>query len=318
MAQRARLAVVLTLAVGLWTSGAQAQQVPQAELDARVLHGIELRDAGQADAAIEHLRRVWETTHYPRALAQLAVTEQTLGRWTEADRHFREVLALASHTWVQQNRSRVEQSLAVVSEHIGELEITGVPPGTEVWVDEQRVATMPVAASLRLTIGTHSLELRAEGFERFRRRVDITPHALTRETVVLVRAGTTDLPAPAPQVVVVERGSGSGMRVAGWVSVGLAAVGVGVGVTGLLMVDNVYQKFDNECSAGGYNGSACRGHAGDINRWSLMAGAGFGAAGALTFAGIALLVLAPPHEQAHRAWVGCAPGLSSVQCTWRF
>lgn len=316
--------IVSALFVGAMLLCAAPAFAQQAELDAQVQHGIALRESNQADAALEHFRRVWESTRYPRALAQIAVTEQTLGRWVEADRSFRAVLALSAHPWVQQNRARVEQSLATVGEHLGEFEVSGVPPGTELWVDDQRVATTPLAAALRLTIGTHTLELRAEGFVTARRALLINARSMTRETVVMVREAASPAahegPTPPATVLVTDSDPGRTQRIFGWVSLGLAAVGVGLGVTGAIYRADASHAFGSVCQPEGmpYLPLPCAAQAGELERFGTLMGAGFGAAGAFGLTSLVLLVSAPSRPHVSRASMGCAPGLGSVQCSWAF
>lgn len=316
--------IVSAFAVGAALLCASTAFAQQADFDAQVQHGIALRESNQSDAALEHLRRVWETTRYPRALAQIAVTEQTLGRWVEADRSFREVLALSAHPWVQQNRARIEQSLATVGEHIGEFEVSGVPPGTELWVDDQRMATTPLAAALRLTVGTHTLELRASGFVTARRTVLINARSMTRETVVMVReAASPDArlgPATPTTVLISDADPGRTQRIFGWVSLGLAVVGAGVGITGTIYRSDASSSFGHVCQPDGmtYLPLPCAAQAGELERFATLMGAGFGAAGAFGLTSLVLLVSAPPRPQVTRASVGCVPGVASVQCSWVF
>jgi hypothetical protein len=262
----------------------------QPDPDAQVRQGMALREQNQPDAAIEHFRRVWDRTHYPRALAQIAVTEQTLGRWAEADRHFREVLAITDHVWVQQNRALIQDSLNTIAEHLGELEVLGAPPGAELWVNDQRVAVTPLDAPLRLAIGTTVIELRATGFVPWRRAVTLASRQLTRETAVMVRtgetpvatdAGTDDVSPPPPPPVVVMRDPGATQRVLGWTSLGLAAVGAGVGVGGVFVRDGLEHPSALTDQV-----------ASQLTDAGILLGAGFGAAGAFAVSGLVLLFTA--------------------------
>ena len=301
----------VALVLALVIPGAAIAQQP--DLDARVRQGMALREQNQPDAAMEHFRRLWESTHYPRALAQLAVTEQTLGRWAEADRHFREVLAITDHVWVQQNRALIQESLNTIAEHIGELEVLGAPPGAELWVNEQRAAVTPLAAPLRLAVGTTVIELRAAGFVPWRRTVTLNARQLTRETAVMVRAGEAPaedrrLPVVvAPPRPATERDPGATQRVLGWVSLGLAAVGVGVGVAGVIQRNNLDRP--SELTDGFVN---------EITDAGILLGVGFGAAGALAASGLVLLFTAPSREPASRASFVCLPSPGGMGCTLRF
>ncbi len=134
--------VVALFAALLFPRPAVAQQSAS---DAMVEQGIALRNRGQSQAAITHLQQVWRTTRNPRALAQLAATEQSMGRWADAEEHFVELLAHREMPWVQANRARVERSLDVVRRRVAddlsatpEAEVANPAPRAEVAPDGVR------------------------------------------------------------------------------------------------------------------------------------------------------------------------------------
>jgi hypothetical protein len=308
----------------------------QSDLDAQVQEGVRLRGANRPDEAIEHFRHLWERTHYPRALTQIALTEQSLGRWAEADRHFREVLAITDHVWVRQNRQVLQESLDAIAEHIGELDVQGAPPGAELWVNDQRAAVTPLAAPLRLAIGTAVIELRAPGFVTWQRTVTLAPRQLTRETAVMARAGgtptatsqgnavvpqSTSTPPTVitPPPTVVTRDPGATPRALGWVSLGLVAVGAGVGAIGALWrADLTAPGYVLQAQCQGASADACKSWGDQLGDAGILLGVGFGAAGAFLATGLTLLLTAPSREPAPRASLVCLPSPGGVGCALRF
>lgn len=173
----ARAAVVGCLVVTLGASAARAQ-----DADALIEQGVELRTAGQDEAALRVFRQAWETQRSPRALAQVALAEQALGRWVEAEAHLAAALAERDHRWIRRNRRALEDSLGEIRGHVGRLEIQGTPPGAEVLIGATVVGRLP--ATLRVATGPVTFTVRAEAHASVTRTVEVA-RAPLRETVAL-------------------------------------------------------------------------------------------------------------------------------------
>ena len=89
-----------------------AQTSPAAEADKFVARGIELREKGKDDEALDAFRRAYELSKGGRALAQVALAEQALGRWLEAEAHLRAALDFKQDKWLASNLSALESALS--------------------------------------------------------------------------------------------------------------------------------------------------------------------------------------------------------------
>lgn len=183
------VAVVGCLAVTLGASSARGQDV-----DALIDRGFELREAGQDEAALRVFREVWQAHRSPRALAQMALAEQALGRWVDAEAHLAAALAEREHRWIRRNRRPLEESLTEIRAHVGRLEILGNVEGAEVLIGPEVVGRLP--ARLNVPVGVVTFIVRAEAYASVTRTVTVVRGAPLHESVFLER-----LTGPAPAVV---------------------------------------------------------------------------------------------------------------------
>ena len=133
---------------------------------------------------------------------QIAVAEQALGRWVEAERHLLEALH-AGDPWVENNRPQLEASLESVREHLGSLWIVCATPNAVLSLNGSVVGSLP-AGPIRLTVGEVRVVLEAPGFARSERLVAVAPGQSKRLELELVRidaagdeAGSNALPPAA-------------------------------------------------------------------------------------------------------------------------
>lgn len=137
----ARLAAFV-LVVALLTVPAPARAE---DADALIKQGVELRRAGKDEAALEQFRRAYDLAPTPRALAQMGLAEQALGRWIDGEAHLTKALEGAQESWIAKYRETLEGSRAEIAKHVGSLAVTGGPDGAELRVDGQPVGTLPCA-----------------------------------------------------------------------------------------------------------------------------------------------------------------------------
>ena len=174
----------LSVAVLAWTSVAGAQSIGD---DAAMRVGVELRRAHRDEEALAQFARVFEQSRRPVARAQMGLAEQALGRWIEAETDLRAALATNADPWIARNRDTLAGALSVIEQHLGSLWIDGAIEGAEVWVDDHRVATMPLRAPIRVVAGTLSVQVRAQGFDTVTRPVIVAGGGEAREIVPLYR-----------------------------------------------------------------------------------------------------------------------------------
>src|ERR1043165_4391919 len=103
----------LALAVGVsaaaWSvilgtpSPARAAGGDDAAADAAIRRGVDLRKQGRDMDALEEFRKGYAVAKTPRALAQIALAEQALGRWVDAESDLEQAMSSKSDAWIRKN-----------------------------------------------------------------------------------------------------------------------------------------------------------------------------------------------------------------------
>lgn len=176
--------IELGFALGALLLCASMAQAQAEDPDALVARGVEMRQQGDDDGAAELFARAYELGQGTRALAQLALAEQALGRWVQAREHLGEALERGGD-WVVRHRETLDASLAVIDEHVGRLEVTLDVEGATVRLNGRALETSPAYA---LT-GEALVQVEAEGYRPAERDVVIEAGRLTRVYVPLVAEG---------------------------------------------------------------------------------------------------------------------------------
>jgi len=308
-----------------------------------ISRGIALRESRNDVAALDAFRRAYDLKKSPRALAQVALAEQALGRLVPAEVDLEHALARADDAWIARNRAVLDQALVEIRGHLGSLQITGGVPGAEVLVDGAGVARLPLAAPLRVNAGRVTLEVRAAGYAPIVRAVVVPKRGLARETVALVAAAPTPPPPGSEPALAgggqpAARADGSDATGTTWsvrkklgVAFGAAAVASAVaGTTFLFVREGRAQDFNNAgCGTEALTPDcgALRDKEENALAWGLA-----GLAGTLVLGGVgAYLLFWPSGSDPGRvaaadpgAAFRCAPGLggggsgASISCGGRF
>lgn len=197
--RRARaLFVALSLGLVAPVVGAQSAATgTEEEANAAIARGVALRQGGNDDEALAAFRQADQIFPSPRAKAQIALAEQALGQWVAAERDLRLALSAENDPWIQRNREPLAAALTQIASRLGSLEVRCAVAGAELFINEERVASLPLAEPVRVPVGTISIEVRAAGHSSQRRAVEVTSGARLREVFTLVAArasGTGDGP----------------------------------------------------------------------------------------------------------------------------
>ncbi len=187
----ALLAVTLLLLVRPAVAHAQ----DTAEANALIDQGVERRRAGDDEGALELFTRAWEAGHAPRARAQMALVEQALGHFVDAEAHLLEALAVTEDEWIVLRRADLALALEAIQLRLGYLEVRGGIEGADLRLDGRSVGTLPLDQPIRLAAGSYRMEVIARQHYPFARQITIVPEGTTRETVVLTPTPT----APASE-----------------------------------------------------------------------------------------------------------------------
>jgi hypothetical protein len=326
---------LLTLVV-LWLGAARALAAsPQAEADALIKKGIELRKSGDDQSALHLFVKAYKLAPTPRAAVQLGLVEQALGRWTDAEEHLGEGLRSPRDPWIAKNRRAIDESLLTVKGQIGSVEVTGEPAGAEVVINGRNVGALPLDKPVRVNAGSVDVELHAYGYPRGFRTVTVVGG---QHQAVVIRL---EKPAPAPQVVppvearppLPERPEPAPAATPWqrWVAYGAfggAAVAAGVGGYAVLRHNERVDTFAKGCLEGPNGGldkdtkqpdPTCESLRGEYDSARTLSVVGFVAAGALAATGVVFLLTAPDSSRGPRdtAWV-CAPDLLRPGAACRF
>lgn len=322
------IAVLLTL---LAPSPAFAAGEDAAE--ALISRGIELREKGKDDEALVVFRQALAKSPSARARAQVALAEQALGLWVNAEVDLAAALAQEDDPWIAKHRGALEGALAVVRRHLGSLEVRG-NPGSEVYLDGVRLGALP-SAPFRVEAGTRRLELRRAGFHPATRIVEVPAGGVARESLALVEDAT----AASPEGARAEGRAadlGRGQRVFGWALSGIGVAALAVGTTTVILREGEKAAYNEDVDAkvcpgvGKTQPKACQDRLDRVSTLLTVSLTSYVAGGVFLVGGIVVVATAPsaPRDpgRAPRASGGlsvrCAPGFAvseaSLSCSGTF
>jgi hypothetical protein len=317
------------------TRGAHAEP---ADVEAIIQHALELRRQRHDDEAAAELRRAYAISGSPRALAQLALAEEALGAWLDAERDLTTALDSPSDRWIALHESRLRESLALAKSHIGSLRMRSDVGGAAVWCNGEPIGILPLRAPLRLLAGPARLEVRAEGYLPWRKEIDIPAGGEVDEAIALeptpapvVTLAPADrapaaalatqpsvLPPSSPELRVVTRAPSTTQRTAGWIVLAGGGAAIAGGLVATLKRADARDTYNGpECSAGGARPSVlCADVASSFHTYNAWMIAGYGVGGAALATGLVLMFTAPDGPKEPKT--ACAPSLGGVMCSGSF
>lgn len=326
--------------VGLLASGPLwAQQGPE---DALLRECFTLREQGRHDAAFERCSRAVTLVRSSRSLAQLAITEFALHRWTDAASHITEALADQANPLPERSRAVLTETMLEVRPHVSELRVEGGAEGASVMVNGQAMGTLPLAVPLFLAPGSVLLSVRPRQGAAITRRVTLTAGQTATETVRAEPAATAvAVAAPsahpraaarvAPPTAVTppepHAASGSTRRVLAWTAAGVAVAGFGLSLAAWRLREGAVSDYVGECPAGEVDDPAVVARCGgrrtqadaDVDQWGAVATVGLVAGAALAVTSAVLFATSPSgRTEARAVRCGGGPGLVGVGCTVAF
>jgi hypothetical protein len=259
----------------------KSARADEAGADALLRIGVQLRRERRDDEALDMFARANALAPTAVARAQMALAEQALGRWVEAERDLDAALRVPTDPWITRNRDALENTRRELEHHLGWITVETEPSHATVRVDGEVV---PQATELRIPAGSRVLDLRAVGYAAEIRHVEVGPEIHVKVAVEL-RLEPVDPPiaaAPIQPVVEVVRATdrASGRPVAlraGPLALGAAGITVaGVGAYfGLLTIRDKGLR-DGQC-VGGVCARPARDYDSDARRSAALSTLAFGA-----------------------------------------
>jgi hypothetical protein len=150
-----------------------------------IRQGIDLRRSDRDADALLLFQHAYEIRKIPKALAQIGLAEQALGKWGAADRHLRQAIESGDDAWILKNRAAIDGALKAIGSHVGRLDVRGSPVGAEVRLDGELIGRLPLATPLSVTAGGIAIEVRAPGYFPIARSTTVAPGHLIREAFSL-------------------------------------------------------------------------------------------------------------------------------------
>jgi xanthosine utilization system XapX-like protein len=184
------IGILLTCA----SSSARADDETAANLLRR---GVELRRRHQNEEALQTFARALAISSTPTARAQVALAEQALGRWLEAERDLVVALAATDDAWIAMWRSALVEARTEIEKHLAWLTVKVDIPGADVQIDG---VAMTAASEQRVVSGPAVLEVRAIGYAPDIRHVDLKPGLHAHIAVALAPLVAQSPPFPAQAV----------------------------------------------------------------------------------------------------------------------
>jgi hypothetical protein len=154
-------------------AAALAQTDPRADASAHFERGTDLFNEGRYDAALAEFERAYEIAPALPVLYNLGRVHAELGHPVASAHAFERYLSEGGDTLPRARRTEVEQALARQRDRIGHLRVEANVEGAIVSVDGSDVATTPLASPIEVGSGTHSVGVRAPGYEGVTRDVSI-------------------------------------------------------------------------------------------------------------------------------------------------
>ena len=278
-------ALVVLLALVHLPGRANAQNAQEARDDDRLIaSGIALRKEGRDAEALVAFERAQALRPSPRAVAQIALAQQALSRWREAERGLLDALSRADDPWIARHSVYLNASVAAVQTHLAWLSVDANVEGAELWVGGELAGRLPLAAPVRVTIGAQQVEVRAPGYVASTRTLSIEAAAKINESFALAEVPPPPEPSspallergpalPAPARDTTEHAQ-SGKRTAAWVVLAGAAVLLGGGITMQALREHEVGLYNNDslCFQGpGSRDDVCGSHRDAANNYTIAA-----------------------------------------------
>jgi hypothetical protein len=318
---RPPFALVLGALVALAAPRAAAQEPSD---DALIAEGVELRRSGHDEEALASFRRAYALRPTLRALGQIALAEQALGRWLDAEDDLQRALAADQDAWIARHRDVLEGALAIVRSHVGRVEVESPAPGAELSINGAPAGPVPRDA-VRVVAGPVVLVVTAPGYLPLRRSLDVAGGARVKARFDLLPAPPPEpqspqaapLVAPAPAT---SSSTASLPRTLAWATLFTGGAFVAGGVVANVVRENDVAIYNDptRCWYGGLTrDELCLSKRQAADTAQSFAIAGYVAGGALLATSAVLFLTTRPRES-RAAAVGCGPSGAGVRCEGTF
>lgn len=252
------LVLFALIGCGAWLTPARADAADEATTEiqdtARTFSdAVKSFKAGRAEEALPRFEQLAAATSSPNAELYVGYCLLELGRLREAHNAFSLTIRYAlasSDSRYDAARDAAQEQVLGLNLRLAKLVLSFVdaPPSLRVVVDDQAVPTEELGSPMVLDPGVHRIRATADGSEPILREETI--EAGSSKTLTLSFVKNTPPPEPPPPPAPAPRTSGSTLRMAGFVSGGIAVAGFSVfAITGL-KARSLHSELESECARG--------------------------------------------------------------------
>jgi hypothetical protein len=196
MQSMAKSTAILLITLGALAAPQAARADAKEEARKHYDRAIELVDDGQLEGAIVEFQRSYDLTHHFAVLYNIGQVFVSLANPVEAVDAYQRYLADGGKRIPAARRAEVQQEVARQKARIATLEIRGLPDGATVRVDGKEIGKAPIAAPVRVGVGTHNIAASAEGHDPAETQVTVAGE--DRRVVDLVLVKHVVEPPPPP------------------------------------------------------------------------------------------------------------------------
>ncbi|MBN8612060.1 MAG: tetratricopeptide repeat protein, partial [Deltaproteobacteria bacterium] len=179
-------AVAMVIAGTSLTSSAWAQEDREAAR-AEFERGRSSFEAGAYREALDHFQEAYRLAPHPNVRVNIANCYDQLDRPIEALFHFEHFLTEADHPPAAQRRE-VETAMARLRTRVGAITLQITPDGAQITIDSTETRRAPVPEPVRVTAGSHVVEIQLDGYRPERQTVVVEGGGTARLALRLQRA----------------------------------------------------------------------------------------------------------------------------------
>lgn len=187
------LASFLATAALVPTTAAAQSADERAQARTEFERGRSAFEAGAFTEALEHFQEAYRIAPHPSVRVNIANCYDRLERPLEALFHFEHFLAEAERPPAAQRRE-VEASIRRLQARVGTIALQVTPDGAQITIDQSEQRRAPVAEPVRVVAGSHTVEIRLDGFVTERQTVEVQGGGSARVAVRLRRPEVATAP----------------------------------------------------------------------------------------------------------------------------
>jgi hypothetical protein len=257
--------------------------------DSLIERGVELRKAHRDAEALEQFRRAQAVRASARTQAQIALAEQALGKWVDAERDLVAALASTDDPWIASRTAGLRAALESIRGHLGTLVVRTNVPSAELWLNGERMGELPMDR-VRVAAGKLDVRVQASGHQTATRTLDLEGGTVLTADVLLVPESASAVPGADSSPPVTRESptpESRFQRTMAWSTLAGAGLALGGALVAQTVQVRAASRYDDDalCAIAGHSrDELCGVYRGRAETAQVVADVGYIAAGGLAIA----------------------------------